>query len=81
MARVVIALFLAGCLGPVLPLQKYPHLAHEWLCVNRACPAVAQSNGGVVIGARYVPSVRRCECLVEDSRHLPIYASPDPHER
>lgn len=76
-----VALLLAGCLGPELPLPRYPHAPHEWLCVNRVCPAVATARGGAVLGARYDARSRRCDCLTEDSRHLPDESHPDPHER
>lgn len=72
---------LTGCLGPLLPLPQYPHLAHEWLCVNRACPDAALADGGVVVGAKYEPSIGKCMCLIDDARHLFVYEYPDPHRR
>ena len=76
-----LSLVLAGCLGPVLALPSSPRIAHEWLCVYRACPSAATSVGGVVLGAKYDKTIRRCVCYVEDSRHLPLILHPDPHER
>ena len=75
------AALLAGCLGPLLPLPPpEPRGAHEWLCINRACPAEAARAHGVVAGVRYNRRARLCECAVEDERHLVLWLQVPPHE-
>lgn len=77
----VLSLLLAGCLGPVLVLPKYPHVAHEWLCARLVCPAAATRIGGIVVGVKYDRTTRRCECALEDSRNMPVTEFIDPHSR
>lgn len=77
----VAALFLVGCLGPILPLPRYPHTVHAWACANLACPAEADRVHGLAKGAKYNADERLCECWIEDIRHLDIYTLVDPHKK
>lgn len=80
--RALLALLLAGCLGPELILPPAPPSgAHDAACAWKACPRAAAEVGGIVDHSRYNRALHTCDCFLLDANRVPVWLRRDPHKR